>query len=123
MNRSISPSGHPWIINKMRTNEKYKIDREMLDTEHLKIKILHSAKEFNIDFFMMSYFFEKRLDKQMKIDDCTITYLCPFLHENKICKVLQNQSTKYALILYNVTAKRIRDIFSLLSQNMTTDCF
>ena len=59
----------------MGTNEKYRIDREMLDTEHLKIKILHSAKEFNIVFFMMSCFFEKRLDKQMKIDDCTITYV------------------------------------------------
>ena len=57
----------------MRTNEKFRIDREMLDTEHLEIKIL--VQKIQHCFFLMSCFFEKRLDKQMKIDDCTITYV------------------------------------------------
>ena len=58
----------------MRTKEKYRIDRWILDTEHLKIKI--PVQKIQLCFFHdVMFFFEKRLDKQMKIDDCTITYV------------------------------------------------
>ena len=91
---------------KWKTKQNKRKNR--LETEHLKSKIVQN--NLTLYFSWCHVFFEKRLDKQMKIDDSTITYVL-FLHENKICKVLQIQSTLSALIFYNVRDKILWDKF------------
>ena len=47
--------------------------KNRLDTEHLKSKIVQN--NLTLFFSWCHVFLEKRLDKQMKIDDSTITYV------------------------------------------------